>query len=141
MAKVNFYLLKQSEPQARKLLACRLAEQQAKQGQRIYVLAASEDEARELDHLLWSFAAESFVPHTLSGTAEEADAAVVIGHSTQVPVSATCVLNLGNEPPLGHADLATIAEFVANDDDARARSRALWGTYKQLGYELQLHQL
>jgi DNA polymerase-3 subunit chi len=141
MTKVNFYLLKQDDAQACKLLACRLAEQQYRQGQRIYLLAASESEARELDQLLWGFAAESFVPHALAGAADAATASVIVGHANQVPPDATCVLNLGNEPPLGHAGLAAIAEFVPNEEQAKARSRALWGIYKQLGYELQHHQL
>jgi DNA polymerase IIIc chi subunit len=66
---------------------------------------------------------------------------VKIGCDTQAPEGTTCVLNLGSEPPLSQPSLAAIAEFVVNDEASKARSRTLWSIYKQLGYELQHHQL
>ncbi len=141
MIKVNFYLLKQDSEQASRALACRLAEQQAKPGQRIYLLAGSPEDARELDQLLWSFVPEGFVPHALAGSAEAAQTTIVIGHDPQAPEGTTCILNLGSEAPLNLPSLTTIAEFVPNEDEAKARSRTLWNLYKQLGYELQHHQL
>ncbi|MEY4643145.1 MAG: hypothetical protein RLZZ227_3139 [Pseudomonadota bacterium] len=141
MAKVNFYLLKQDNEQARWTLACRLAEQQAKLGQQVYILTGSQDDARQVDHLLWAFAPESFVPHALVDADGTASVAVQIGSSTQAPEGTTCVLNLGSEAPLSQPSLSAIAEFVINNDEAKTRSRSLWNLYKQLGYELQHHQL
>ena len=139
--KVNFYLLKQGTDQARRLLACRLAEQQVKQGQRICILTDSADAAHEVDQLLWSFTPESFVPHAVAGTEAAAIAPLVICHGTEAPAGTTCILNLGTEAPLNQPTLNAIAEFVPNDDASKARSRARWNLYKQLGYELQHHQL
>jgi DNA polymerase-3 subunit chi len=141
MTRVNFYLLKQNSEQARGALACRLAEQQAKQGQQVYILTGSPEQAQDMDQLLWSFTPESFVPHVLAGAAAAPQTRITIGHDTQAPAGTTCVLNLGSEPPLSQPGLAAIAEFVLNDDGAKTRSRVLWGIYKQLGYELQHHQL
>lgn len=141
MPKANFYLLKQDSDQARLALACRLAEQQAKLGQRVYILTGSAEQAQDMDQLLWSFTPESYVPHTLADAAGAAQVPVTIGVDTQAPAGTTCVLNLGSEPPLSQPSLAAIAEFVLNDAEAKARSRVLWGIYKQLGYELQHHQL
>lgn len=141
MAKANFYLLKQDTEQARRMLACRLAEQQAKQGQRICILTDSPEAAQEVDQLLWSYAPESFLPHALAGDPAAAQVAVVVGHGTEAPSGVTCILNLGSEAPLNQPSLNAIAEFVLNDDESKARSRARWNLYKQLGYELQHHQL
>ncbi len=139
--KVNFYLLKQDSEQARRELACRLAEQQAKQGQRICILTDSPEAAQEMDQLLWGFTPESFLPHALVGDAAATKVPVVIGQGTQAPDGTTCILNLGTEPPLSQASLTAIAEFVLNDDESKAHSRTRWNLYKQLGYELQHHQL
>ena len=141
MTKANFYLLKQDTEQARRLLACRLAEQQTKQGQRVCILTDSPDAAHEVDQLLWSFTPESFVPHALADDAQAANVPLVIAHGNTAPAGTTCILNLGNDPPLSQPTLTAIAEFVTNDDEAKARSRARWALYKQLGYELQHHQL
>jgi DNA polymerase-3 subunit chi len=141
MAKVNFYLLKQDSEQARRALACRLAEQQAKQGQRVCILTDSPEQAQEVDQLLWSFTPESFVPHALDSAPAAATVSVLIGHGTEAPAGTTCILNLGSDAPLSQPTLNAIAEFVLNDDDSKARSRTRWNLYKQLGYELQHHQL
>lgn len=139
--KVNFYLLKQDTEQARRLLACRLAEQQARQGQRICILTDSPEAAQEVDQLLWSYTPDSFLPHALAGDAAAAQVQIVVGHGTEAPAGTTCILNLGQEAPLNQPSLAAIAEFVLSDDDAKTRSRARWNLYKQLGYELQHHAL
>ena len=139
--KVNFYLLKQATEEARRLLACRLAEQQARQGQRICILTDSPEAAQEVDQLLWSHAPESFLPHALAADPDAAKTAVVIGHGVEAPAGTTCILNLGSEAPLNQPTLTAIAEFVPNDEAAKTHSRARWNLYKQLGYELQHHQL
>lgn len=141
MAKANFYLLKQDTEQARRTLACRLAEQQVKQGQRICILTDSADAAQEVDQLLWSYSPESFLPHALANDAAAARVAVVIRPGTEAPAGTTCILNLGSEAPRNQPTLNAIAEFVLNDAESKARSRVRWNLYKQLGYELQHHQL
>ncbi len=141
MPKVNFYLLKQNAAEARLALACRLAEQQSRTGQRVYIVTESQEAAREMDQLLWSFVPDSFVPHTLATDDNAAKAPVVIGHTAAIPAATTCVLNLGDLPVADQAGLAAIAEFILNDAEAKADSRVRWNHYKQLGFELQLHQL
>ena len=141
MAKVNFYLLKQDNEQARWMLACRLAEQQAKLGQQVYILTGSREDSQQIDQLLWTFTPESFVPHAVADSDAAASVSVKIGHDTQAPEGTTCVLNLGSDAPMSQPSLSAIAEFVVNHDEAKARSRTLWNLYKQLGYELQHHQL
>ena len=141
MPKVNFYLLKQASEQARNMLACKLAEQQSRQGQRVYVRLGSATQVSEMDELLWSFAPESFVPHALHTDPAAANTAVLLGHDPVPPSATGCVLNLTHEPARTHAGITAIAEFVQNDEAAKARSRTLWNHYKQLGFELQLHQL
>lgn len=140
MPKVNFYLLKQNTVAARAALCCKLAEQQMRQGQRVFVLTASMDDARDIDQLLWSFMAESFVPHALADDESALSAPVVIGTGA-LPDGIRCVLNLGDEPLAATDGLGAIAEFVLNDEQAKAASRQRWQHYKQLGCELQLHQL
>ena len=141
MAKVNFYLLKQSAPVARQALACRLADQQSKNGQRVFIATDSQESARELDQLLWSFTPDSFLPHVLATDESAVHAQVVIGADSTVPDSVTCVLNLGETAIADQPGLGTIAEFILNDEAAKADSRVRWNHYKQLGFELQLHQL
>ncbi len=138
MPKVNFYLLKESDEAARRRFACRLAEQQTKQGQRVFLLTASQQDAQEMDQLLWSYTPESFLPHALSD-ANTSNVGVVVGYQARKDFG--CVLNLSDTMISEYPGLSAVAEFILNDDSAKARSRTRWNSYKQLGYELQLHQL
>jgi DNA polymerase III subunit chi len=144
MPKVNFYLLKHDTAQARQALACRLAEQQSKQGQRLYIQTADQQDAVEMDKLLWSFSAESFVPHALQTMETDASpdqCLVIIGVQTQAPAGTFCVFNLTEQAVQPQNGISAIAEFILNNEPEKARSRALWQHYKQQGFELQLHQL
>lgn len=140
MPKVNFYLLKDASEEGRRFFACRLAEQLQRQGMTVQFVVKDDDEARELDQRLWSFTPESFLPHARVGDAMAGSVNVLIGLGADKPQAGT-LLNLLDELPPHHADGDTIAEFIRNDEDAKARSRQQWQSYKQLGYELQLHQL
>jgi DNA polymerase-3 subunit chi len=139
VARVNFYLLRHDDAQARLQLACRLSEQLLRQGRSVRVLAANEDEARTLDQLLWSFSAESFVPHALHSEAP-ADCPVLIDWNLDAFTDGT-LLNLTAELPPQHGKLDSIAEFVLSNDEAKALSRRKWNAYKQQGHELQHHQI
>lgn len=140
MPKVNFYLLKQSGVEALQLFACKLAEQLSRQGQRVYLHAANADEAQALDQLLWSFAPESFVPHARCEDPAAATAQVLIG-TGGAPAHCNCLLNLTDAEAPAHAGLTAVAEFVQNNEAAKAQSRARWNSYKQQGWELQHHTL
>ena len=139
MARINFYLLRHDNVHARLLFACRLSEQLLRQGHAVRVLAVNEDEARDLDQLLWNFTAESFVPHGLHHEAR-ADCPVVIGWDAAAFRDGT-LLNLTPGLPANHQRFDSIAEFVLSNDDAKALSRRKWNAYKQHGHELQHHQI
>jgi|Laugrespbdmm15sn_2_1035079.scaffolds.fasta_scaffold65455_1 DNA polymerase-3 subunit chi len=139
MPRVNFYSLPQDNENARRQFACRLAEKLSRQGVALQLFTSSEEEAGELDRLLWSFSAESFVPHALADTAATAAVSVVVSWGN--PAAHGTLLNLTDTLPPGHEGLDTISEFVLNENNAKTQSRELWNRYKQLGYELQHHQM
>jgi DNA polymerase III subunit chi len=140
MPKVNFYLMKQSDEAARSVLACRLAEKLYKQNRLVHVHVASDESAREFEQLMWTFSLESFIPHALCTDPSRESGTVMIGWDQHAPASGD-LINLTDALPPNHARLDMIAELVVNDELAKAQSRQLWNTYKQLGYELQHHQL
>src|SRR5688500_12990231 len=104
MPKVNFYLMKQSDEQARNVLACRLADNLYKQQRRVHVHVTSSESAREFDQLLWTFSADSFIPHTLCTDPAQTTAAVVIGWD-QHPAASGDLINLTDTLPPDHARL------------------------------------
>ena len=145
MAKVDFYLISQSENQERMFFACRLCEKAMSQSLKIYIHTESEQAAQEMDDLLWSYKPESFIPHAIVGLDEEIDAdediPVFIGFTEQCDTSADLLINLGRDIPSFHDQFKRIAEIVSSAEDAKQKSREHWNTYKDKAFELAHHQL
>ena len=60
MTTVNFHNLERAEKDR---AVCRLAHQYYEGGRKVLVLVGSEEQAKRLDALLWTFSQSSFIPH------------------------------------------------------------------------------
>lgn len=140
MPKINFYLLSQDDEVARRQFACRLADKLLRQGIAVQLYISREEEAIQLDQLLWSFTPESFVPHYLMGTEPVAEPGVLVSWGSP-PAAPATLLNLSDSLPEAPERFAAIAEFVLQDAASRDHGRELWNLYKTRGFELQHHQM
>ena len=77
MTQVDFYLLSDPRATAREFFACRLSEKIIGLNQSAYIHTESNDVARYVDDLLWTYQDISFIPHGISG---EDQKLVVISH-------------------------------------------------------------
>ena len=102
MTQLDFYVLQDVERNAMLRFACRLAVKAARTGRPIYVHAASAEQAREFDELLWCYPPERIIPHGLVGSPEAAGAPVLIGSASELAAGAPVdglLINLSEEPP------------------------------------------
>ncbi|MCD2325357.1 DNA polymerase III subunit chi [Sphingomonas sp. IC-56] len=77
---VDFYHLS-STPLERALP--RIAERILAGGERLLVVASDADARARLDQLLWSYAPDSFLPHGLAGSEDDARQPVLIGETAE----------------------------------------------------------
>ena len=63
MTQVDFYILDSDSDDARLLLACKIVDKAMQLDHHVYIHSTSDDEARKLDELLWTFSQGSFIPH------------------------------------------------------------------------------
>ena len=82
---VDFYVLAGEDSRARLKFACRLAEQAALAGQRVFVWTDEAAELERFDDLLWTFADRSFVPHEIYSDVRQWDEAPVLLGSGTLP--------------------------------------------------------
>ena len=76
--------------------ACRLVEKGYKQGtSSIYIHCNNEEEANEIDALLWTFRQESFVPHSL--ISKENGSPIEIGWQENQASNIIAIVNLSNQ--------------------------------------------
>ena len=72
MTQVDFHILQDASVEARWLYVCRFIEKVERLGHSILVVVDNQEQAHELDDLLWSFKPESFIAHQIIGGDEEA---------------------------------------------------------------------
>jgi DNA polymerase-3 subunit chi len=143
MTRIDFYVLPTSDAQNRRLLACRLAEKAYRQGMKIYLHTASEEEDRIMDDLLWTFRQGSFVPHERETVpeAQRQDVAVVIGHTAPPDDIRDLFINLSQETPRSFERFERMAELVDQDESLRQQGRRRYRIYQEQGHPLATHRL
>lgn len=144
--------------------ACRLIETVCRKGLegygRLWVWLDSEKEARQLDKLLWTFQAASFIAHECFAVAEIAHAAeapvwlvygkAAAGHPESGTAPLEPLAQKGFEPPQLLLNLAAQAPFLPREraleiigsgeaDLAWARERFRY--YRQAGFALEHHRM
>ena len=141
MPRADFYLI--AKPRFREqplLLVCELARKAVHSSQPLLVLAASVEQAEMLDDLLWSFDPDDYLPHQIAGLdmdEEEADV-LIVPPDIDAPMR-PLVLNLRDAPAAGNFE--RVLEVVPADDSARGPLRERWKHYKDLGFEVNKHDM
>ena len=144
--RVDFYLLASTplaEEQAddRGLVACRLLEKAYSKGHRVYVHCDNQQDAEQLDELLWTFRDDSFVPHNLHGEGPEPPPPVQIGYGKEPRGFNDLLLNLSTSIPVFYSKFKRIIEIVPNLESEKEISRLRYKDYKMKGCDLQMHTL
>lgn len=139
MTKVGFYVIQSAEPEARLAVAARLADKAFQAGHRIFINASDEQQARQLDELLWSHRPGSFLPHGLHG--DEHSDTIAIGWGQEPARHNDLLINLQLEIPPFFSRFNRVAEVVTQDAGSLEALRDAWRFYKARGYELEKHDL
>ena len=141
MPRADFYLIAKprflNEPLR---LVCELARKAHDAGHSLLILARSEDQAEELDELLWSFDEDAYIPHQIAGMDEDDDITpvLIVPPGVDSP-SRPLLLNLRDEvaPP----PFERVLEVVPADPSARGPLRERWRQYQALGYALNKYDM
>lgn len=139
MTRVGFYVVQDGLAQQRLTVAARLAAKAFAQGHRIFINAAHEAQAQQLDELLWSFQNASFLPHALAGA--PGDDVIAIGWGQEPANHDDLLINLQLGVPRFFSRFARVAEVVTQDDESLQVLRKSWTFYKERGYALEKHDL
>jgi len=139
MGQVNFYILQNSIENARQQLACRLTEKAYHLGHQIYIHTDSESSSQQLDELLWSFRAASFLPHALQASSSAEP--IAIGHTTPPESGYQVLINLGSTIPDFFNRFERVIEIVENGETERQDGRQRFKEYRQQGIDPATHNL
>lgn len=144
MTQVDFYILESDTDDARLRLTCRIVDKATQQDLHVFVNATSDDEARQLDELLWTFSQGSFIPHKIvrEELAAEPLEPVLIGvNRAPGPGRWDVLINLAGEVPEFFSRYERVAEVVDANAERRERSRERYRFYRDRGYNLNTHKV
>jgi DNA polymerase-3 subunit chi len=137
MADITFYILPTQSQQERYLFACKLIEKAYRSGCFCYVLTDSAGQSQQLDNLLWTFRAGSFIPHQLYIGDIPATEQVLIGSLPAPAQWQKTVINLSSQC----ANAERVLEILDNSEATKAVGRERYRHYQQAGHKLTTHKM
>jgi len=144
VTQVDFYILDSDSDDARLRLACKIVDKATQLDHHVFVHATSDEEARRLDELLWTFSQGSFIPHRIvrETLTESPLEPVLIGvNQPPAPGHWDVLINLATEVPEFFSRYERVAEVVDGNATRREQSRERYRFYRDRGYKLNTHQV
>ena len=142
MTRIDFYILQDARPDARHTFTCKLTEKAYKQGHQVYINAASDQQMKQLDDLLWTFRDGSFVPHEILGSSPGEPVSPVTIGCNEIPAgNCDLLINLSDTVPDAASSFPRVAEVVSSDEECKAQSRQRFVDYRDQGHTLDTHNL
>lgn len=153
---IDFYILDNNSKRTINQMVCRLCEKALQQQLSVLVYAKSLEQAQQIDELLWTFKANSFIPHKNQLTEHEPNDEITSSFfypvliCTEAAIANTkkrfdhyqqLLINLTSEPPAFFPQFNRVAELVDKNDDEKEKARNRYRTYRQQGYDLKKYDL
>jgi len=139
MPRVDFYLL--SNESGMYKFACIMASKAWSAGNHVYMYTETEDTAKKLDDLLWTFRDISFVPHEIYNETENNEVPITIGFGNHFPNHSQVMINLDYKIPEFAEKFSRIIEIVENNEKKKEIARQRYRQYKESEYELHNHNI
>lgn len=143
MTSIDFYISESSDIQVRNQLACRLSEKACHSKLATFIHTQTEQHSQEIDKLLWTFKASSFIPHQLYNSEEAGKQAqpILIGNDIEPEKNFDLLINLDNQIPDFFSRFNRVIEIVTNNEEQRDLSRKHYTFYKDRGYIINTHNI
>jgi DNA polymerase-3 subunit chi len=108
---------------------------------RILVLAPGEAEVEKLNTLLWTYDADSFLPHGSAKDGWSDRQPIYITAAEENPNASTMLVQVGGAEHSGLAGFVRVLDiFDGNDETALAAARERWKRYRDAGHALTYWQ-
>lgn len=134
MTRIDFLAVDDASPEARLLLACRLAQRALRGGHQVLITCADAAQQQSLDTLLWQFEPESFVPHGTDLKDEQTPVQLTTGDDCGAHHDV--LINLQSPAPGFFSRFERLFEVICQDPAVLASTRENWAYYKSRGYPL-----
>ena len=107
----------------------------------VLVYAPDNDVANDVDRMLWTHSALSFVPHCRSGSPLAAETPILITDNLDLLPQDDRLMNLSEVVPPGFSRFHSLIEVVGREEADRGSARDRVKFYKDRGYEVRYFDL
>ncbi|WP_372964055.1 DNA polymerase III subunit chi [Marinobacter sp.] len=137
-----FHILAQNTPAARNLHAAKLVDKAWQQGDRVCVLCDNQQQAQELDDLLWNFTPDAFIPHSIA-TDANTPCSDPVGILLYPPAASDwdTVIILSSALPGQSDQYRRLALVAQNDPAVLNQARGHYKQLRKLGIEARVHDM
>lgn len=143
MTRVDFYILPDSDDEARLRFASRLTDKALRLGNRVFLACRDQAHAQALSDVLWSLRPESFIGHNVLNqpVAATLPAAVEIGWESACGDHHDLLINLSDEIPAYFSRFQRVAEIICQQPQLLEAKRQHFGFYRERGYPIQSNDM
>ena len=139
MSRCDFYVLPSPDPEARVHFLYKLLEKVLGLGHKVYIRAASEQQANLLDSRIWDYQDHAFLPHSL--IAEGLESPIEIGYGDALPTHKDIFLNFDLEIPTQALSFDRIIEIVVQEQSILDATRNNFRHYKKAGFDIRMNDM
>ncbi len=133
MTRVDFYQLNPERPRYEHVV-CQLCQKAYDSKQLTLLLTQNQQQSDHLDHRLWTFSDDSFIPHDRDECAGLVTP-ILIHDNPDPQGERQLLINLSGSIPAYFAQFERIIELVTEENKAQARTH--YSYYKERGYPLK----
>ncbi len=147
MTQIDFYILADNSRRDINQMVCQLCDKALAQELMVVVYTHSAAQAQQLDDLLWTCKADSFIAHKNLLNEQQDDASfsypVLISSelTTEMSQKHPLLINLTTEIPPFFQQFERLAELVGKNDEEKESARNRYRTYRQKGHPLKKYDL
>ncbi len=139
--RVDFYILNTADELESLEFTCRLIEKIYLRNHRLFAYCDGLEQAHQLDELLWTFKANSFIPHNLENEGPMPPPPIQIGVAPPSRFFKDVLLNLSHQLTEFHERFGRIIEILDERDDIKRMGRETYRAYQSYGYSLHVHKI
>lgn len=132
MRAANFHVLKTDDPKVRFCKIAELCESALSENKSVLIYSDLPALLERVNHWLWSFKAQSFLPHNRVGELPKTSVQLACGDEL---AEADILINLSEHVPDLHTQFAEIIEVVNQEPAVLQNSRRHYKFYQEEGWE------
>lgn len=141
MPRIDFYILTTDGTTSRLAFACQMIEKAYRNHHRIFVHTDQSAVGHALDELLWTYRADSFLPHHIQGDGPKPAPPIQIGIQTQETSERDILVNLSDTIPSFFTQFSRVIEIVSSDEATQSTKREHYRQYRAQGHNITTHKL